>query len=287
MAESFAVFLLAVMISHPGIAAGDPPDLPLAAASLMASFGGVSLAGSARPHSANASQTQNSIAITDGVADRPASVQYVDQITATVVIKLAAHTFYVPQAYIDASEGFQSKFGHLRIRALLPCLVPVPARYTAEKGSAGWGSDVVARLGILSAQELTGAELLSSRVKNNESVKNTIPSQNILENKDTLFINSQFHVYRDFLYHRDIFWLPNSVPLFLLDCSRGDRAPFPSCTSRNIISNDLVVEYTYSRKFVDPKIEESQVIEKSIEALFDYFQRPNMANELVKKGVCT
>ena len=53
MAESFAVFLLAVMISHPGIAAGDPPDLPLAAASLMASFGGVSLAGSARPHSAN------------------------------------------------------------------------------------------------------------------------------------------------------------------------------------------------------------------------------------------
>jgi hypothetical protein len=42
----------------------------------------------------------------------------------TVQIVIGGYILHVPSDYIDNMDGFQNRFGYLRLRALLPCLTP-------------------------------------------------------------------------------------------------------------------------------------------------------------------
>jgi hypothetical protein len=92
-----------------------------------------------------------------------------------VTTKIGDFTLHVPANYIDASDGFQDKFGYIRIRALLPCLVPETPENAAEFHKNTLGNILVASLATWDGHYLTGEKLLQVHIANDRSVGHLRP----------------------------------------------------------------------------------------------------------------
>ena len=68
-----------------------------------------------------------------------------DDASAAVLVQVGPEVLHVPKAYIDGSDGFQGKFGYLKIKAELPCLTPLTVEDPGIRGK-GWGNVLHAQL---------------------------------------------------------------------------------------------------------------------------------------------
>jgi hypothetical protein len=160
-----------------------------------------------------------------------------------VIVQVGDVTLHVPGNYIDRADGFQGKLGYLNIHALLPCLLPETSQNTAEFHKNTFGAMLTARISLWDVHDLTGAQLLSRIVEFNDCAKHAVPNAiNQAENEEDL-LGTGFHLYKDIVSARDIFYLTGSDPSFLLDCLRPDKVPYPSCSSRSVFGGSLLLEY--------------------------------------------
>ena len=204
---------------------------------------------------------------TDLSSDLPTSLS---EATPTVTVRVGDATLTVPKNYIDRSDGFQGKFGYLRIRALLPCLTPEPPENVTEFHRTGWGNVIVARFSVW-------------------DVKHLRPNPTSDQDDIVGVSSSDFHIYKDDLLDEDLIFRNKSGTIFVLECGRHSDRPSPSCSSRSIVQDKFLLEYRYSRSFVDQSIGDSLMIDEKIHDLFLTFlsHKADMApNTVVTAGAC-
>jgi len=229
-------------------------------------------------------KNSRSLEATNVSSDQPASLS---ETTPIVTVQVGDATLHVPKAYIDSADGFQGKFGYLKIRALLPCLAPETPENTAEFHRTHWASIVVARLSVWDIHELTGEKLLAIHIENNKSVKHLRLHPTTDEEDNIDLPQSDFHMYKDDLLGMDIFFRNDAVSTFVLQCWRhSDVARFPSCSSRSVVEKYFLLDYEYSRSFIDQSIEESLAIDARIKRLFLSFLLPGNQTTVSTTGAC-
>lgn len=204
---------------------------------------------------------------------------------ATVTKKVGGVILHVPGAYVDGDDGFQGKFGYLKIKAELPCLTSLTGDDPRIYGK-GWGSVLIAQLSTLDPKGLTGEALLKIHLDDNVYLKDADrPHGNVLGENNEL-AGTGFKFYEDNLLERDLFTYKQDSDIFLLECMRYKRLPYPSCSSRSIINGHLLLEYTYARSFIDQGIGQSLLIDKRIHKLFDLFLQSKSDNDVAARGNC-
>ena len=232
------------------------------------------------------SANMRTLEATDLSSDLPTSLS---EATPTVTVRVGDATLTVPKNYIDRSDGFQGKFGYLRIRALLPCLTPETPENVTEFHRTGWGNVIVARFSVWDTHELAGGELLAAHINNNRAVKHLRPNPTSDQDDIVGVSSSDFHIYKDDLLDEDLIFRNKSGTIFVLECGRHSDRPSPSCSSRSIVQDKFLLEYRYSRSFVDQSIGDSLMIDEKIHDLFLTFlsHKADMApNTVVTAGAC-
>jgi hypothetical protein len=204
-----------------------------------------------------------------------------------VVLRIGTHILHVPKNYIDGSDGFQGKFGYLKIRALLPCLLPETPSNRTEFHKDYWDKVIIANIDELEKAQLTGRALLDAIVKDDLSI-NYLRKYPMTEDSASEDIKgSNFRMFKNDLLSRDVFYEKNSTPLFVLDCVRKDRfAKYPYCQSRSVFDENLLLEYYYSRSYIEQSIQDSLVVDARIKKLFSLFLSPSPEKNYNVNGVC-
>jgi hypothetical protein len=190
-------------------------------------------------------------------------------------------TLHVPRSYIDQSDGFQSKFDYLKIKALLPCLSPETPQNAAEFHRNTLGNTAVIRLSVADSHELTGDQLLAVRLAYNQYAHNYSNQAH----HDPEFA-SGFDLYRNDLLSLDIFVLRGSSPLFVLECLRSTNVPFPACFQREIIEGSMLLEYRFSRSFIEKSLATSLSIDANVRKLISAFITSEFEQKSSNQGVC-
>jgi hypothetical protein len=201
-------------------------------------------------------------------------------------VKVEDTTLYIPEGYIDRTDGYQSKFGYVTMRALLPCLLPETPENMAEFHKNNFGNTVLIRIGAWDVNQLTGTRLLAARMAANKSF--TASSNDSISDDDhgSVIPGSDFSIYKDRLGMSDIYLKKGSDPLFMLSCYRSNNFPFPSCSSREVINGSLLLEYRYNRSIIDKSLGEISTIDTKIRALIVWFLDPKAEPHGSNTGVC-
>ena len=203
-----------------------------------------------------------------------------------VVTQIGGHIFHIPQGYVSTFLGYA---GYVQIQTLLPCLLPETPENTAEFHTNTWGKRVIATLSKWDYHNLTGAQWLGVLIQDslfaklkNESMKDK-----------TIFIRQ--------IGRTDLFWLKNlfayggsdifvrvgSEPLFLFECAahREDPWPyFPSCSVREKMWGDVLLEYRYDRSFIDEDVENGIKIDERLHGLLESFMTTTPVNNKMQQG---
>ena len=222
-----------------------------------------------------------------GVAQAQSNINGGDakQVGDTIVTHLGDHTLYIPKGYVSSIMGFA---GTVEIHALLPCLLPETpesvAEFRAPLEGKGFGRILTADLTAYSDMpHRVGQALLDERIKLSAFAKSGQEYSKFNATYDPKHRdpsigpypvpNSKFVVYDDALLGRDIFVLPGSDPLLVLDCTRWDKfVVSPECVSVERAPGDLHVKYNYSRSFVEN--DESAAIDTRLQHLLASFLTP-------------
>lgn len=209
-----------------------------------------------------------------------------------VVRQIGDHTLYIPEGYISAFLGYS---GYAQIHALLPCFLPETPENSAQFHTNTWGNILTATLSAWRPNELTGAQLLGVYVAQSLDAKVNIP----FKKKRTLFVGrigkTRLFLLKDLLSDQDIFVLAGSIPLFIFACDEPRPTSslkfYPSCFAReNIWGNDAagtggaLLEYRYSRSFVDSSLENGLTFDERLRKLLNSFRMPKTADSWVEQG---
>jgi hypothetical protein len=206
--------------------------------------------------------------------------------TSIVTVHVGDHTLYVPGNYINRFDGFQFKMGYLHIHALLPCLLPETPDNAAEFHQNHWANVLDARLSVWDTHYLIGANLLAARMADNKKFEYLMPG-NAYDAEHTFAVpGTDFYLYKDNMISGDIFFTNSLTTMFVLQCTRQIMGPFPFCESRSVIEISLLLEYGYSRSFVDKSLEQGLYIDNAIHKLFQLFLSPESATTTKNTGVC-
>jgi len=196
-------------------------------------------------------------------------------------VQIGGLTLHVPRSYIDQSDGFQNKFGYLKIKVLLPCLSPETPENAAEFHKNTLGNTAVIRLSVADSHDLTGNQLLAVRLTYNQYAHNYSNQAH----HDPEFAPG-FDLYRNDLLSLDIFVLRGSSPLFVLECLRSTNVPFPACFRREIVEGSMLLEYRFSRSFIEKSLATSLSIDANVRKLVSAFIASASEQKLSNKEVC-
>jgi hypothetical protein len=204
----------------------------------------------------------------------------------TIVTHLAGHTLAIPRGYVSSFIGYA---GHVQIHALLPCLVPETAENASEFHKANYGRVLRANPNPFSdAPYRDGQALLDEKIRMSAFTKNAA------ETKDPDFARfekthnpehrdpsigpnptrgSKLVQYDDALMHRDIFVLPGSAPLLVVECSRRTSSTANSeCSVFERAPGDLHLWYWYDRtSFGDSDVDAVAPIDARLQRLLESF----------------
>ena len=200
-----------------------------------------------------------------------------------VVTKLAGHTLYIPKGYVSSFMGYA---GYLEIHALLPCLLPETEANTNQFHQNTFGHVLRAVLNPFSdAPYRIGQNLLENHVKNSEYYLANHGAQNPGRKVPESEIgpisvpNSKLTLYRDLLLKEDVFVLPDSKPLLVVTCSRRTRfVRYPICLVREKILQDIHIQYSYDRSFVDISADNAAEIDHRLRNLIRSFLTQDRVN---------
>lgn len=203
-------------------------------------------------------------------------------------VQIGDFVFHVPYAYIDSWDGFQSKMGYIRMKVLLPCLEPKTSQNAAAFEKLGWGNTIVISIDRIGPSELTGDALLAVRLASAESYHRYVGDgvTEVRHHHDP----SGFEVFDDLaLFQDEIFLLEGSKPAFFFECWRHDApdfVPFPSCAVRELVHSELLVQYRYSRAWIENDPKAGLTIDANVRKLIDSFAAPESLHNPPTRGVC-
>ncbi|HVZ08373.1 hypothetical protein [Rhodopila sp.] len=244
--------------------------------------------------SANAQSTQNrsdSLKLqTSNPSATPLSANNTPSASSAEVrtMRIGNLEFHVPVSYLDTWDGFQSKMGYIRIKALLPCLEPKTPENAAEFEKHHLGDTIVISIDRIGPSELTGDAHLAMRLAQAESYHRYVDDGVTAVRHH--HASPGFVVFDDpALFVGEIFLLEGSKPAFFFECSRSDAPnffPFPSCAVRELVHSKLLVQYWYSRTWIDNDLKTGLTIDSNVRKLIDRFTSPEFLQNPPTRGVC-
>jgi hypothetical protein len=190
-----------------------------------------------------------------------------------VVFHIGDATLRIPHNYVDQSDGYQSAFNYVHIRALLPCLVGQTAENAEEFHRNEIGKLADGRLSLWSPNLLVGADLLKNIMERNNSLRAKFPDS-ITKDVDGVRLSlPNWTFYQDNADEEDVFFYPNgSDTTYLTTCSRrGVYLLYPTCQTKLIVRGSLYFEYRYSRDYIDKSPENSLAINNGLRLLITSF----------------
>jgi hypothetical protein len=209
------------------------------------------------------------------------------EIDGVIVTQLGGHTLYIPKGYVSSFMGYA---GNVQIQALLPCLLPETPENTAEfrvlHEKNGFRRLLLATLSPLDEMPYQmGKAWLDIELKNskefNEYAQGVAPEQVQTDIGPTVIPSKRLVAYKDTLLGYDIFVLPGSDPLFIVDCKmHSDKNPLhfipsPTCGVREKALSNLHLDYTYDRTMnVDPDVDMAITIDDRLQRLLTSFLAP-------------
>jgi hypothetical protein len=204
-----------------------------------------------------------------------------------IVTRLAGHTLYIPKGYVT---GFNA--GDVKIQAMLPCLLPETPKNAAEFRAfwhVGHGSArmLIATLSPLDEMPYQmGKAWLDIELKNSKEFNEYLLQEHHTEQLQadigpTVIPGKRLVAYKDTLLGYDIFVLPGTDPLFIVDCKmHSDKnpmhfIPFPTCGAREKALDNLHLDYFYDRTAnVDPNVDMAITIDDRLQRLIKSFLTP-------------
>jgi hypothetical protein len=204
------------------------------------------------------------------------------QVGGTIVTHLAGHTLTIPKGYVSSFMGYA---GNVQIRALLPCLQPETAENTAEFHKTTYGRILTANLNPFSDNPYrVGQVLLDKKIELSafarsgepdygEFIKTYDPKHRDPAIGPNSVPGSKFVVYDDAFLKRDIFVLPNSALLLVIDCVRRiGGVGHTSCEVGERALGNLYLWYWYDGgQFVDPDVDFAATIDARLQRLLESF----------------
>lgn len=206
-----------------------------------------------------------------------------------IITHLAGHTLYIPKGYVSSFIGYA---GNVQIHTLLPCLVPETAENASDFHNTNYGRVLTANLNPFSDSPYrVGQVLLDEKIRMSAFARNAAETGNSdfaefertynPEHRDPSIgpnpiPGSKLVQYDDALMHRDIFVLPGSAPLFVVDCSRRTNSTANSeCSVFERAPGDLHVWYWYDRtSFGDLGVDTVATIDARLQRLLASFLTP-------------
>jgi hypothetical protein len=203
------------------------------------------------------------------------------QVGDSIVTHLAGHTLTIPRGYVGAFMGYAS---NLQIRALLPCLLPETPENTAEFHKTTYGrvltanlnpfSDNPYRVGQVLLDTLLGGSAFakSGQPHYGEPIKIYDPKHRDPGIGPNAVPGSKLVVYDDALLNLDIFVLPDSVPLLVIECTRhAGFVGHPECSVMERAPGDLHLWYWYDGRLIDPDVDFAATIDARLQRLLQSF----------------
>jgi hypothetical protein len=204
------------------------------------------------------------------------------QVGDLFVTHLSGHTLYIPKGYISSFMGYAS---HLQIRALLPCLEPETPKNANEFHKNTYGLVLTANLNPFSDNPYrVGQALLDKDIELSAFAKSgQLDYGEFIKTYDREYRDptigpypvpgSRFVLYDDALMKRDIFVLPGSDPLLVIECQRyAGFVGHTECETRERALGDLHLWYWYDgRPFVDPDVDFAATIDERLQRLLESF----------------
>jgi hypothetical protein len=175
--------------------------------------------------------------------------------------------------------------GFVRMKALLPCLLPKTPENAAEFEKNVLGSSIIITVTLADKNALTGDALLAARMKDAQSYREITgrgPSNLWTQHYDV----GGFEIFDYEGLLKDIFLLRDSHPTFFIECSRLNQVPFPHCFGRGLIHNHLLIEYEYSRTWIEGNLQTAESIDKNVRTLIARLASPETENSQLIQGVC-
>lgn len=189
-----------------------------------------------------------------------------------VTKELDGRVFHIPKGYIDPFNGYA---GYVSIHALLPDFGPETPANTKEFHTDTFGNIVSATLSHWTSDNLTGKKLLELYIDNSLPKDEPHSTSRGVGDLGVPFGNN-FVVYKDLLFYEDIFVRKDSDYLLMIACKRYTEVPFPDCYVRERMWGTLLLEYRYSRSFIDDDIENSIKINAGLHRLLGSFLSETM-----------
>jgi hypothetical protein len=200
----------------------------------------------------------------------------------TIVTHLAGRTLTIPSGYVSSLMGYA---GNVQIRALLPCLLPETSQNTAEFHKTTFGRVLTANLNPFSDNPYRVGQVqldeiikLSAFAKSRQSdyaefVKTYDPEHRDAAIGPNAVPGSKFVVYDDVLLKRDIFVLPSSVPLLVIQCVRHiGSVGHTGCDVHERALGNLYLWYWYDGgRFIDPDVDFAATIDARLQRLLESF----------------
>jgi hypothetical protein len=204
-----------------------------------------------------------------------------------LAVDLGQVVLHVPRNYIDQFDGFQSKFGYVRIRALLPCLLPQTPENAKEFDINRIGRTVRIRISEHQPRELVGPDWLLNRLNERSRTIAGLKEVGRLPAVEDEILPNGFTLYRAIAkFYKDMFVRHNPSPLFMLECSRFQDVPYPFCSQRELTDDGLLLEYTYDRVMMHESPDVAAQIDTNIRRLVDVLHADHPASGLLTHGVC-
>lgn len=188
-------------------------------------------------------------------------------------IPIGRHLLHVPRKYISNFDGYQPGRDFFRIRLLLPGLEPETPETAGEFSLSKGGPDhtVLITLEQRTPNQLSGEELLAVRLKSREDLLKILRPEdrpNPLEVK----------LPDEFTYYPGAGGIPEDIYvkqepdyLFVLECMGKRAAPFPVCTVRGHIGDDITLRYIYLWEMVHEDPAKALELDQKIRQLVTQF----------------
>lgn len=191
--------------------------------------------------------------------------------TQMVEVQIATHTLQIRAGYVS---GFLGYTGYAQIHALLPCLLPEDKSNSPEFHKVGPGQVLIATLSQWKDSQIEGQALLDVYRGHTAFVRRSTSEQLAPYPEPNKIPGTHFITFKDELLSSDIYAARRmDGSMLILRCSIKDGLlRYPVCVVAERLWGDVLLEYSFSRSFIEDNVENSSVIDDRLRRLLSMFR---------------